>query len=510
MKVFLLEAGQRIPDNTTTSTAYLNIDNWNDYSFVTMFYLTIIDENGTECPIGNVKIGFSGQTPAVPTFKTLQESFDELPPKYFSLGMDVDYYRRLAARPLCIREGVLCSLHDIAYDQSYLETAKDEPVFSTSLLRNVSQSVIKGQYHRVLNGQPPLTDFRFAYYHPREETTAEIDIDFKVVAGSRPSTNIHAIIGRNGAGKTTLLNSMVKSIVDRDATSAYFYERSIIGSGELPADYFSSLVSISFSAFDSFTPPSEKSDPADGACFFYVGLKRAGESDSGLKSLPELHEEFVRSLTVCMSQEAKRARWLNVVTALESDANFAEMELLSLADVSRDKLTEHAASLIGRMSAGHTIVLLTVTKLAENVEEKTLVIIDEPESHLHAPLLSAFVRSLSQLLHDRNGVAIAATHSPVVLQEIPRECVWKIRRSRLQIDCRRPEYETFAENVGTLTRDVFGLEVEKSGFHGLLRQAVDRGLSFDEILAEYSGQIGYEGQAVLLALVAERDQEIQQ
>ncbi len=40
------------------------------------------------------------------------------------------------------------------------------------------------------------------------------------------------------------------------------------------------------------------------------------------------------------------------------------------------------------MSSGHAIVLLTVTKLVARVEEKTLVLIDEPESHLHPPLLS--------------------------------------------------------------------------------------------------------------------------
>jgi predicted ATP-dependent endonuclease of OLD family len=68
-----------------------------------------------------------------------------------------------------------------------------------------------------------------------------------------------------------------------------------------------------------------------------------------------------------------------------------------------------------------------VTRLVESVEERTLVLLDEPESHLHPPLLSAFVRALSDLLVNRNGAAIIATHSPVVLQEVPRECVWRLR-----------------------------------------------------------------------------------
>ncbi|PJN92440.1 hypothetical protein CNY89_29680, partial [Amaricoccus sp. HAR-UPW-R2A-40] len=73
-----------------------------------------------------------------------------------------------------------------------------------------------------------------------------------------------------------------------------------------------------------------------------------------------------------------------------------------------------------KMSSGHAIIILTLTQLVAQVQEKSLVLMDEPESHLHPPLLSAFIRSLSRLLHRQNGVAIIATHSPVVLQEIPR------------------------------------------------------------------------------------------
>lgn len=42
----------------SVNTAYLIVDNWNDYSFVTMFYLTIFDKAGVEYEIGNVKIAF--------------------------------------------------------------------------------------------------------------------------------------------------------------------------------------------------------------------------------------------------------------------------------------------------------------------------------------------------------------------------------------------------------------------------------------------------------------------
>jgi predicted ATP-dependent endonuclease of OLD family len=172
-----------------------------------------------------------------------------------------------------------------------------------------------------------------------------------------------------------------------------------------------------------------------------------------------------------------------------------------------DAALQTARSLVGRMSSGHSIVLLTITKLVDTVEEKTLVLMDEPESHLHPPLLSAFTRALSELLNNRNGVAIIATHSPVVLQEVPRSCVWKLTRLRTQGRSDRPERETFGENVGVLTREIFGLEVSKSGFHEMLQQSVTDGGTFESILQDYSEQLGFEAQAVLRALIAARDAE---
>ena len=184
-------------------------------------------------------------------------------------------------------------------------------------------------------------------------------------------------------------------------------------------------------------------------------------------------------------------------------------------DTQSDSLTfldQYAADVdkyLCRMSSGHAIVLLTITRLVETVQEKTLVLRDEPESHPHPPLLSAFIRALADLLHDQNGVAIVATHSPVVLQEIPRSCVWKLFRVRSAVSAARPKIETFAENVGMLTSEVFSLEVVRSGFHGLLEQSVNEGASFDDILNRYKKQLGLEGRAILAALIAVRDRSEQ-
>jgi predicted ATP-dependent endonuclease of OLD family len=132
------------------------------------------------------------------------------------------------------------------------------------------------------------------------------------------------------------------------------------------------------------------------------------------------------------------------------------------------------------------------------------VLIDEPEAHLHPPLQAAFIRCLSDLLTQRNGVAILATHSPVMLQEIPQRCVWMMFRDDLDVRYERPQIETFAENVGSLTREVFRIEVTDSGYHTLLAQAVEEARSVDDLFSRFDEQIGSEGRAIARVLWRQR------
>ncbi len=122
-----------------------------------------------------------------------------------------------------------------------------------------------------------------------------------------------------------------------------------------------------------------------------------------------------------------------------------------------------------------------------------------------APLLSAYMRALSDLLTKRNSMAVVATHSPVVLQEVSRTCVSILRRTGSNASTERPESETFAENVGVLTREVFRLEVSKSGFHEMLLSAVEEGKSYEEIVHDYGGSLGFEGRSLLRAFITDRD-----
>lgn len=137
-----------------------------------------------------------------------------------------------------------------------------------------------------------------------------------------------------------------------------------------------------------------------------------------------------------------------------------------------------------------------------------MVFLDEPEGHLHPPLLSAFVRTLSELLTDTNGVAIIATHSPVILQEVPRSCIWKLRRTGANCHAERLQIESFGSDITTLTTEIFGLEVTNSGFHYLLQSLVNKYHDYDAVLRALKGQLGDEGRALVRTMVALDTEEI--
>ena len=483
----------------------LYYDSWNDYSYITTFSLYFIDDNGQRHPIGDVKIGFKGQKSSISTYEKILElsngkTFDSLPDNFFSLATDVVFYIRIMELPKEAREFILDGLNDVVYKPGFFSKFREESVFKVSLMRNREETIIKDQFKRVLDGKPPLTDFRFSFVRPERENMGEICLDFYVSAYSRPSTNIHALIGRNGVGKTTLLNEMVKSFIDENYDDGEFYSLEYypfhIIKNKLDRKYFGHLIVVSFSVFDPFIPNSNELKQ-----YSYIGLK---ESDNRLKS-PEdyFKKDFWESFHECRSFIAKKERWLNAIKNLESDNNFAEMELSRLMD---ENIKEaYVLETIRKMSSGHASVLLIITQLVARVDEKTLVLLDEPESHLHPPLLSAFIRALSDLLNNRNAIAIIATHSPVVLQEVPKSCVWKIERTGKRVDPFRLEIETFGENVGVLTREVFGLEVTKSGFHKILEEKVNAGGSYDLILSEFEEQLGAEARILLKTLIKIRD-----
>lgn len=495
LKVKVIDRGQSVYF-IGEAIAYLINDSWNDFSFRTLFNLVVFDKDGEKFDIGNVKIGFLGQTEEQHTSDYLNKKGV----KFFSLGQDVDYYKKIYKLPIELRNSVLNKFSDVVNDDALFNKVNTSTVYIRSLSRYVSNSIVTAQFKRVLDGKPPLTEFDFSFIV--EQASGE-KIDFHVSPDSIPASNIHVMIGRNGSGKTTIIKKMIDSLRNINNTRKFFIDCNNWNT-PINIDYFSRGVFVSFSAFDTFKPSEEfeyefKVD--------YIGLRNTDSEQ--LKGKEQLSKDFIESLKYCLTYNEARLRWNKAINYLEVDENFTDISRIKVLedDFNLEEVCKYAQHLFMRLSSGHAIVLLTMTKLIVSVSDKTIVLIDEPETHLHPPLLSAFICALSDLLIDRNGIAIVATHSPVVIQETPKYCVWNISKYGDAQKFERLNLETYGENVGVLTREVFGLEAKESGFHKALKSEVESEKSYNEILELHKGQIGFEGRSILKVMTYNRNKK---
>jgi len=492
------------PSYPPAEVFYLIEDKWDDWGkFSTLYRLVYIDDAGDKHVIGQVKIG-EFKMKSKQRRANLQESFHKLTSKQFSLGQDSSYHENLQRIGGKLRDDVLIALNDLARNQTLFKRAMKEEVTKISLLREVSPTSVRGQFFRLANGERSLTTYNFTYRAPvTPDEAVPVHLEFHVQPGAAIPSNIHVLIGTNGVGKTSLLNNMIKSLVTKpkkENVGAFFF----VDDEDDDDPTFAGVVSVSFSAFDIAEPLPEIKDKTSGIKYFYVGLKTRSKTKDTVvtKGSATLDNEFAKSILSCQLG-GKVARWKKAIEMLERSLNFREAGISALIDIEQDDALKAAAKeTFHYLSSGHKIIVLTIAKLIETVEEKTLVLIDEPEAHLHPPLLSALIRVLSDLLIDRNGVAIIATHSPVVLQEVPRQCVWILRRSGNITRAARPETETFGENVGELTREVFGLEVTATGFHTLLASAVEDFETYEDILNHFNDELGIEAKGIVRALLA--------
>lgn len=464
---------------------YLIHDGWNDwFKYETLFSVVYIDDDKKQNFLGAVKIAQINQNDRSPQLPDETSQFDD---RFFSLGAYADYYEELKQYPF--REELLRKMRDIAFDIELYEKVKRYDVTTESLMRDITETTLLGQFHRIAHGGAKLTNYKFEYCFPDEKNS----LVFNVESNSMPPTNIHVLIGKNGVGKTTILKRMIYAAEKHDNNKNV---------GDMRGDEFSNIIFVSFSAFDMSIDVGDFGKDELTIPYKFVGLI----NKKSIKSEQSLAEDFVESLYHIVTS-VKKKLWNDSISVLESDITFTELHVQDWSEIDEIKMDdykekrkifyENTIDKFKKLSSGHKVILLTIAKLVELVEEKTLVLLDEPEEHLHPPLVSAFIRCLSDLLIYRNGVGVIATHSAVIVQEVPKKCVWIIRRSGEELVTERPEQETFGENLGELISDIFGYEVTNSGFHRMLKDVSEKESSYQYAIEYFDNELGKEARSIL-------------
>lgn len=487
---------------------YLVIDNWDDYGYVTLFRLHVRTGGNNVVDVGNVRIGHVDMETDHgfrATKSRLPNEFVQLPDTYFSVGVDDTYYENLKELSQPDHEEILKALRDVAFDRRIRNSISHMQVFDVSLLRDIENKDAQlDRFEAIAHGRARVVSYHWRF-SPRTLGSSQVDLDFRVTPYSQPSSNIHALIGRNGAGKSTILRELAQQFIgtgfDQRLSGPHALEYSLTPTN---------VVVISFSPFDGliFNQHAYRSPYHP---FTHIGLHAQPVGDSAttrLKTDQEFLKEFVASMQNCLVGTRKEL-WERAITTLQySGSGFLESKQEQLDELletrNPERIEQLSEDLMTGLSSGHKIALLTVTHLTAAVTEKTLVLYDEPETHLHPPLLSALVRCISELLTDRNGMAVLATHSPVVLQEIPKDCTYALRRYGTEVRAERPRLETYGENLGELTREVFRLEVAETGYYRALAEMTATGAPYEDILDSFTG-LGTEAKGLLRAMTILRD-----
>lgn len=120
---------------------------------------------------------------------------------------------------------------------------------------------------------------------------------------------------------------------------------------------------------------------------------------------------------------------------------------------------------ISKLSSGQATILLYLTKLVFCINQGCLVIFDEPETFMHPPMIKSFIRSVSEIVTEKKAFCLVATHSPVVIQEIPHCNVYKLSFNHNISPIR---YKTYGQNLDALYKNIYGVELQNTGYNSLL------------------------------------------
>lgn len=469
----------------------------------TAFALGHVDAEGVERRIGLVRIAASGQqrgrTPLPRTFESLSADL-------FSLGAEPEYYRELRDVAGADSHAVLLALGDVAVDPDRRRRFADEFAFRQSLVRYAPSRSALEEAANILSGTVAAREDGWSLRFETSVGGEPLELDLVFGSDADLPGEIVVLVGPNGSGKTRLLANLALSAFDPSEERVW---------GRLTTDRsFSRILAFSYSALDQFDVPG---DTGRGRSSFlqagvdsgysYFGLRDLqgtgladAEAAAPLKSIDRIRTEFRLALDEAFVIDGMLKEALGEVLKEPSFTAGAFIGPDDLAELDDATLSVELQDFFSGASTGHKFVLLMVAQLCANVRLQSLVLVDEPEAHLHPPLLATFLRALRHILRTRGANAVIATHSPFLVQETPSRYVKVINRQGPFTTIRLPVVETFGEDVGTITREVFQLDTSRGEYVAILEDLAR--LPLEEVEKKFVR--GLSGQARSLLLTEQR------
>ncbi len=480
-------------DNNISNNTYpifiLLTDNWDDFGINSLFSLYFFKSQSESIRIGKIKIlqKDKRRTELPPIFSLLDK-------KYISLGQGLQFYKNLLSI-FSYEEStiILDSLNDIAWKPNKAESFESKSEYRNSLLRENSARVSLRFGRSIILDEQYSESFSFKYTATIEGSDNPVDISVDFDESDPVPGRIVGIVGRNAVGKTQLMGSLAKDLVQVGRVS----QKAVHDSNERfegSRPLFNRVITISYSAFDKFIRPK---DPH--VSYVYCGIR----NDKGGLSRKSLIENYKKNLL--RINQLDRARvWISSMSKILDNTSKEFITKLNNEIESHSEIgSENESDTLSLLSSGQSILAHFVTALVARIQDNTLILFDEPETHLHPNAVAHLFNVLNDILELYDSFAIIATHSPVVIQEIPKKRVILLTREGNCTLNTPMDFETFGESISELTRHVFDT-VSTPHYYKKVLKDLSQTKNLEEVNDLFNNGLSFNAKAYLLAQYSDK------
>lgn len=464
---------------------------WNDFGIQTRFNLYYYDKDGRGHSIGELKLM---KRNCEDTSEVIEKAFDRaLGREFCSLGMGKHYYSSLYNLFKGGKEQweILRDLRDCAYDDAIYESFANDSIYNSSLERGMEAGEARIQAKYLLKGgQDDSAVFSFSYvFSPEYLDGAYTQWDVMFLYNPPLFMRIVGLIGENGVGKTQLMRRLVKSLVTD-------------GEELKPVPMFGSCITISSTPLDDYAGVVDQKTRIPLASF----------------SIEQDTEKTFENISKCLVEIAERKQNIEMVLLPQLFQDFiselvgAEVDgLIEIMDLPKDIKVTINQSLLARLtkelSSGQLQILSLLACVCAHIHISSLLVIDEPEVHLHPQLIEQFMAALEKILKRFRSYAIIVTHSPLIVREIAGSNVFVMSKMQGGIpSIAQVGIETFGSEPTELYTSIFNYDERVSLIARFTRQAVKKGATYEKILSylsQYMPEIGLGARVLIRDIVNE-------
>lgn len=512
---------------------------WNDYDYIVKFklyYVTNLEKQN----LGFVRVLVNGQSDSSKFFIEKGEEVEKNIYKIdeaisseiaVSLPLDIDYYQKLNKLLTTSSVGqFLALICDASYFYSKISIYKGWDGFSGSLMREGSSSeAILRKGHQIATGR----------YSPESTFTIDVNLEpepydpvqfFFDNNREVSKTNINLLIGKNGVGKTFLLKKLSEIITGVQEIDDKW-------------PYFHKLIVVAYSPFEDFHTKDDLLDELDKKYskrkkikktktpsrrrmnvneYAYVGFK----NESGTFNVDWPKKHSVEALVNILKFDKENLWWEdrgrfeilketlslsidfdNIAVKSSDSEEFFIIEGASNKDI--EVIESNSSKEDGlffikndeplKLSSGQLIYSYMIPAIVSEIEDESLIILDEPELYLHPHLEVGLIDMMKHLLSETSSYAIIATHSAILTREVEKKAVKILRRKNGRTEVSDPSFETYGESLETIIGEVFDDYTTLKPFQSDLKRHVSSEEDIDSAIKNVGLDIGDEALAYIVS-----------